>query len=143
MYSQGLRLFYNRGLHLLVSNPAMPKMMMASQSFRTFSVLNQEQVRNWRIIDWRETSLHTIRRRRAGEQESQELHQTLKLLLKSNQLLHKLDSQFNKWLLLRSDQLLSKLDSQFSKRIYILTKLCTKLSLLGMWRRFNQLPIIR
>jgi hypothetical protein len=45
MYSQGLRLFYNRGLHLLVTKtPQIPRVVVAAQSFRSFSIFSQEQV---------------------------------------------------------------------------------------------------
>lgn len=40
MYSQGLRLFYNRGLHLLMTQPAVTRLAFTSQ--RAFSVVNQE-----------------------------------------------------------------------------------------------------
>lgn len=46
MYSQGLKLFYNRGLHLLVSNarPATVGYLALTQQSRAFSVYNTEAV---------------------------------------------------------------------------------------------------
>lgn len=42
MYSQGLRLFYSRGLHLLVSKPTIARMALTQQ--RAFSIYNSEVV---------------------------------------------------------------------------------------------------
>jgi hypothetical protein len=44
IYSQGLRLFYNRGLHLLVSRHALANVALTSQRVRCFSIVNNEMV---------------------------------------------------------------------------------------------------
>jgi hypothetical protein len=41
MYSKGLKLFYNKGLHLLVARPAVG---MTQQQVQYFSIYNQEMV---------------------------------------------------------------------------------------------------
>ena len=44
MYSQGLRLFYNRGLHLLLAKPAVSAVALTQQRAQAFSVYNFQMV---------------------------------------------------------------------------------------------------
>jgi hypothetical protein len=46
MYSQGLKLFYNRGLHFLVAKPtAASRLALVAQNARCFSLTNNQIVR--------------------------------------------------------------------------------------------------
>jgi hypothetical protein len=44
MQAQGLRLFYNRGLHLLLARPAVSGAALTSSRAQFFSVVNSEMV---------------------------------------------------------------------------------------------------